>query len=356
MPHVYCSAACCQLLVFGVSLLQVDESPSVGCDVLYVLCSSILPACLPACLCCVVSHQASQGGCSVSPACVPQELGPSSCEATPPSCECVCVTTAAGVFMTARRHQGLGLTLAFVQTHHTVDLAWCMPVYQGLSLTASSATVVKLQSCSARHTRLIKIPTASAMYVYVTMQVWLMLKSELMAPAALDDSNQLEQLPAKRDMAMRAAAALQHSTAALGPGLLDQQVLCDVAVEDLLQYLGLVNPPWVQAAAAAGGGGSGGDADRQQQQESWHLPPRAQRRLACIATCVAAVSVQLCVDLLRCGLNFKAIGWDLGERPTRSLVSICWCSSTCSRDLNLGLCSERTCANPVVMLHLMHCY
>lgn len=339
-------SVCCKLM----SPLWV-----VMCCMCYVQ-AFCLPACLPACAVLCPIRLAKEDALSALPVCL-KSWGPA---AVKPHLQavsvCVCVTTAAGVFMTARRHQGLGLTLAFVQTHHTVDLAWCMPVYQGLSLTASSATVVRLQSCSARHTRLIKIPTASAMYVYVTMQVWLMLKSELMAPAALDDSNQLEQLPAKRDMAMRAAAALQHSTAALGPGLLDQQVLCDVAVEDLLQYLGLVNPPWVQAAAAAGGGGSGGDADRQQQQESWHLPPRAQRRLACIATCVAAVSVQLCVDLLRCGLNFKAIGWDLGERPTRSLVSICWCSSTCSRDLNLGLCSERTCANPVVMLHLMHCY
>jgi hypothetical protein len=120
-----------------------------------------------------------------------------------------------------------------------------------------------------------------------------MLKAELMAPAAADDSKQLDQLAAKRDMAAKAAACLQASIAALGPGSLDQQVLNDVAVEDLMQYLGLVNPPWAQAqvagqAAAAGGGGAaaGGGGD----EEGWHLPLRAQRRLACIASCVAAVS------------------------------------------------------------------
>lgn len=116
-----------------------------------------------------------------------------------------------------------------------------------------------------------------------------MLKAEVMAPAALDNSKQLDQLAAKRDLAAKAAACLQASIAALGPGSLDQQVLNDVAVEDLMQYLGLVNPPWAQAQAAGqgttgSGGGGGGD------EEGWHLPLRAQRRLACIASCVAAVS------------------------------------------------------------------
>lgn len=127
-----------------------------------------------------------------------------------------------------------------------------------------------------------------------------MLKSELMAPAALDDSKQMEQLPAKCDMAAQAATALQHSTAALGPGLLDQQVLNDVAVEDLMQYLGLVDPPWANPTAAGGGDagvgggasstGAGVAAGAASEQESWHLPAKAQRRLACIAACVAAVS------------------------------------------------------------------
>jgi hypothetical protein len=117
-----------------------------------------------------------------------------------------------------------------------------------------------------------------------------MLKSELMAPASVDDSKTPDQLSAKQDMADKAAASLQASITALGPGLLDQSVLNDVAVEDLMQYLGLVNPPWARsssgdgsaAVAAAEGGGS-------QEQEGWHLPQRAQRRLACIANCVAAV-------------------------------------------------------------------
>jgi hypothetical protein len=121
-----------------------------------------------------------------------------------------------------------------------------------------------------------------------------MLKAELMASAALEDTKQQQEqqlLNPKQDLAVKAAASLQASVAALGPGLLDQQVLNDVAVEDLMQYLGLVNPPWGvtnQAATAAegeAGGAAGGEA------EGWHLPARAQRRLACIASCVAAVSL-----------------------------------------------------------------
>jgi hypothetical protein len=129
----------------------------------------------------------------------------------------------------------------------------------------------------------------------ICAQVWLMLKAELMAPAALEDTKQQQEqqlLNPKQDLATKAAASLQASVAALGPGLLDQQVLNDVAVEDLMQYLGLVNPPWGltnQATAAEGeaGGGAGGET------EGWHLPARAQRRLACIASCVAAVSFGL---------------------------------------------------------------
>jgi hypothetical protein len=117
-----------------------------------------------------------------------------------------------------------------------------------------------------------------------------MLKAELMAPAALDDSKQLDQLTAKRDMAAKAAACLQASIAALGPGSLDQQVLNDVAVEDLMQYLGLVNPPWAQTPQEAGQDTATGVGDGAGGEEGWHLPLRAQRRLACIASCVAAVS------------------------------------------------------------------
>lgn len=104
-----------------------------------------------------------------------------------------------------------------------------------------------------------------------------MLKAELMAPAAADGLLP-DQLAAKHDVAADAAAALQQAVAALGPGQLDSHVLSDVAVEDLQQYLGLVNPPWSNvtsddSAAAAG----------------WDLPEKAQRRLACIARIVAAV-------------------------------------------------------------------
>lgn len=115
-----------------------------------------------------------------------------------------------------------------------------------------------------------------------------MLKSELMAPAAVDDTKQPEQLSAKQDMAAKATTCLQASIAALGPGLLDLQVLHDVAVEDLMQYLGLVNPPWARCGSGAGEGA--GEEAQAQEQEGWHLPQRAQRRLACIASCVAAVS------------------------------------------------------------------
>jgi hypothetical protein len=105
-------------------------------------------------------------------------------------------------------------------------------------------------------------------------------------------------------MAAKAAVSLQASVAALGPGLLDWQVLNDVAVEDLLQYLGLTNPPWAagkvgsstgeggRAPAAGAGGRTAGTAGQQEQeQDGWHLPLKAQRRLACIASCVAAVSL-----------------------------------------------------------------
>lgn len=152
-----------------------------------------------------------------------------------------------------------------------------------------------------------------------------MLKSELMAPAsaaaatagsstssgggagggseAADRQQSGDQLVTgkQQGLAARAAAALRASTAALGPGLLDSQVLNDVAVEDLMQYLGLVNPPWGQVqdegadggAAADGSGGVGGPS----AEEGWHLPDRAQKRLACIATCVAAVRQEECGEV-----------------------------------------------------------
>lgn len=128
-----------------------------------------------------------------------------------------------------------------------------------------------------------------------------MLKSELMAPAAVaaDEQPQSEQLAAKVSMALKAAAALQASITALGPGLLDQQVLNDVALEDLMQYLGLVDPPWAPAAAADSSGGcfanSSTSSVRGAPQNTWHLPPRAQKRLACIASCVAAVRLGRCI-------------------------------------------------------------
>lgn len=105
-----------------------------------------------------------------------------------------------------------------------------------------------------------------------------MLKAELMAPAAADGLLQ-DQLAAKQAVAADAAAALQQAVAALGPGLLDSHVLCDVAVEDLQQYLGLVNPPWSNVT----------DDESAAESAAWDLPEKAQRRLGCIARIVAAV-------------------------------------------------------------------
>lgn len=122
------------------------------------------------------------------------------------------------------------------------------------------------------------------------LQVWLMLKSELMAPAA-SEGLLGDQLAAKHATAASAAAALQQTIAALGPGVLDAQVLNDVALEDLQQYLGLVNPPWAQGqvehTAAA-------------EQEAWDLPDRAQKRLACIARIVASVGLEWCFSKQSC--------------------------------------------------------
>jgi hypothetical protein len=124
------------------------------------------------------------------------------------------------------------------------------------------------------------------------MQVWLMLKAELMAPAAADGLLP-DQLTAKQNIAADAAVALQESTAALGPGLLDSQVLSDVAVEDLQQYLGLVNPPWSNVTS-----------DESAAAAAWDLPEKAQRRLACIARIVAAVRFQRnCVLLHACRIR-----------------------------------------------------
>lgn len=53
------------------------------------------------------------------------------------------------------------------------------------------------------------------------LQVWLMLKAELMAPAAADGLLS-EQQAAKSATAEAAAAALRKSVVALGPGLLDR--------------------------------------------------------------------------------------------------------------------------------------
>jgi hypothetical protein len=143
-----------------------------------------------------------------------------------------------------------------------------------------------------------------------------MLKSELMAPASVDESKTPDQLSAKQEMADKAAASLQASLTALGPGLLDQSVLNDVAVEDLMQYLGLVNPPWARKSgssdrsAAAEGGGS-------QEHEGWHLPQRAQRRLACIASCVAAVrTLDHCFPVAK----LQWLLWFL----ERSRIRSCW--------------------------------
>jgi hypothetical protein len=53
------------------------------------------------------------------------------------------------------------------------------------------------------------------------LQIWLMLKAELMAPAAAEGLL-TEQQAAKSATAAVAAAALCKSVAALGPGLLDR--------------------------------------------------------------------------------------------------------------------------------------
>jgi hypothetical protein len=107
-----------------------------------------------------------------------------------------------------------------------------------------------------------------------------MLKAELMAPAAADGLMQ-DQLAAKQAVAADAATALQQAVAALGPGLLDSYVLSDVAVEDLQQYLGLVNPPWSNVTS---------NESAAESAAAWDLPDKAQRRLGCIARIVAAVS------------------------------------------------------------------
>jgi hypothetical protein len=108
-----------------------------------------------------------------------------------------------------------------------------------------------------------------------------MLKAELMAPAAADGLL-ADQLAAKYVVAADAAEALQQTIAALGPSLLDTQVLSDVAVDDLQEYLGLVNPPWSNVTSDESAAGAA----------AWDLPEKAQRRLACIAKIVAAVSKQ----------------------------------------------------------------
>jgi hypothetical protein len=118
-------------------------------------------------------------------------------------------------------------------------------------------------------------------------QVWLMLKAEIMAPAGASQgqgsSNQLHVGGAA------AAAALCACVQALGPGQLDRHVIDDVAVEDLRRYLGLLDAPWL----AHGGVHQLSEQQQQQQQQQssdWDLPERAQRRVACIASAVAAVS------------------------------------------------------------------
>eukprot|EP00775_Hariotina_reticulata_P011150 gene11150-11302_t len=117
--------------------------------------------------------------------------------------------------------------------------------------------------------------------------VWLMLKAELMAPAAADGLLS-EQQAAKSATAEAAAVALCKSVVALGPGLLDRHVLNDVIVEDLQQYLGLSDPPWAVAPTASAGVPTA--VISAASSASWDLPERAQRRLACIAKTVAAVA------------------------------------------------------------------
>jgi hypothetical protein len=66
-----------------------------------------------------------------------------------------------------------------------------------------------------------------------------------------------------------------------------RQVLSDVIVEDLQQYLGLSDPPWAAVPAASAGAPAAVAAAA--GNAAWDLPAKAQRRLACIAKTVAAV-------------------------------------------------------------------
>lgn len=117
-------------------------------------------------------------------------------------------------------------------------------------------------------------------------QVWLMLKAELMGPATAEGITP-DQLSNKHTAATAAAAALTQCITALGPnGSLDQQVLNDVAVEDLMQYLGLVNPPWSWKSDESA---AGPEVTTAAAAAVWDLPVKAQKRLVCIARCVAAV-------------------------------------------------------------------
>jgi hypothetical protein len=131
-----------------------------------------------------------------------------------------------------------------------------------------------------------------------------MLKAELMGPACADGLLG-EQLAAKRATAAAAARALQASVTALGPGMLDAQVLQDVAVDDLEQYMGLVDPPWASKHGSADGSmlAARGAGSQAQASEEWQLPERAQKRLPCIASCVAAVSEVVAACQRVCGIN-----------------------------------------------------
>jgi hypothetical protein len=124
------------------------------------------------------------------------------------------------------------------------------------------------------------------------LQVWLMLKPELMAPGAIEGLPP-DELATKRAAAAAAAGALRACCGGLGPGELDALVLRGVCVDDLLQYLGI--------SSSGSGGGSGpwwtGPAATQE------LPGRARGRLACIAAILGEVSgPELCLSCCRgCG-------------------------------------------------------
>lgn len=136
-------------------------------------------------------------------------------------------------------------------------------------------------------------------------QVWLMLKSELMAPATVEAQTP-DQLFTGNAAAKAAAAALTQCITALGPGYLDQKVLSDVILEDLMQYLGLVNPPWSQKSDESWSrkGDESAPGPGVTSAAEWDLPDRAQKRLVCIARVVAAVrDPQNDQTLLRYGLS-----------------------------------------------------